>query len=554
MKKKLFKTLICALLTAAVLCLATGCAIFNFFKSDGKAFAEHTYVNCDDFKFNYTQDEFDAYLETISDTYDAAINPKTSNLKFSLLITDLTMHRLRLVDSYHLARILYYADTTNQENYQAFIDIDTKYNTSTNEFNKLYEVVYKSPFKEDFYGEMTDEEIEELIRYRAPSDEKVALNNQITDIQTRFNALSRAEKLSPAFDGYYKELIDAQNALAVLNNFESFNEESYAVTYARDYTPQDTLYYTQLIKDELFGSIQSAVTSYNGLLGTINESQISEYNALLNTPFYTAEGKAILDGFYKTLGTEIYDAYTQLINEGYYYIAHSENAYQGAFTSYFSSISAPYMYFSASNPYYVSVNTFVHEFGHYLNFYFAGSNGDATYELMETHSQGAEWLFAAYLEDKVEKAGYDYIIGNKLQSDGYTIILSSLVGAFEVHAYENPLEDGKTYDDLMISIKNDVYGSGTLEGLFTGVMSPETYFRLVTIPNPSYYISYSVSLISSLELYALATNDYANAVDVYTKLLKMQNGYVESLNEVGLSSPFEAETYALISQVFSFLD
>ncbi|MBQ2908745.1 MAG: hypothetical protein IJE56_02190, partial [Clostridia bacterium] len=147
-----------------------------------------------------------------------------------------------------------------------------------------------------------------------------------------------------------------------------------------------------------------------------------------------------------------------------------------------------------------------------------------------------------------------YIIGNKLQSDGYTIILSSLVGAFEVHAYKNPLEDGKTYDDLMISIKNDVYGSGTLEGLFTGVMSTETYFRLVTIPNPSYYISYSVSLISSLELYALATNDYANAVDVYTKLLKMQNGYVESLNEVGLSSPFEAETYGLISQVFSFLD
>ena len=40
----------------------------------------------------------------------------------------------------------------------------------------------------------------------------------------------------------------------------------------------------------------------------------------------------------------------------------------------------------------------------------------------------------------------------------------------------------------------------------------------------------------------------------YTKLLKMQNGYVESLNEVGLSSPFEAETYELISQVFSFLD
>ena len=42
------------------------------------------------YSFDNTKAEFDAYLETISDTYDAAVNPKTSNLKFSLLITDLT--------------------------------------------------------------------------------------------------------------------------------------------------------------------------------------------------------------------------------------------------------------------------------------------------------------------------------------------------------------------------------------------------------------------------------------------------------------------------------
>ena len=103
----------------------------------------------------------------------------------------------------------------------------------------------------------------------------------------------------------------------------------------------------------------------------------------------------------------------------------------------------------------------------------------------------------------------------------------------------------------MISIKNDVFGQGTLEELYTNYVMPETYFKLVTIPHPSYYISYSVSLISSLQIYALALDDYDNAVSVYTQLLTMQNGYLDSLSQVGLSSPFESQTYTLVSRVFS---
>ena len=550
--KRLLKCFLSFALILTLLFGVSGCAILSLFRGKGTEFPTDLYANRDDFKFNYTQEDFDDYLEIIDKTYEIAQDPDTSSLKFSYYTTELGIHRLRLVDAYHLARILYYSDTTNQENYQTFIDIDEKYNLSTNEFNRLYGVMAESKFKEDFFGDMTDEEIQALVEYSIPMQEKVDLSNQITDIQTRFNSLTRQEQISSQFDEYYTELIEAQNSLALLGGYENHSQESYAVTYGRDYTPQDTLTYVGLLKDCLFESVKESVLDYKDLKVGLTTDQINYCNAILQTTFYSEQGKTILDGFYRSLGQDIYDVYTSLMEDGYYYVAYNKNAYQGAFTSYFVTLGQPYMYFSGNGSSYTSISTFVHEFGHYLSFYFEGTSDNSTYELMETHSQAAEWLFNAYLKDVVTGENcHEYIVGTQLYSDGYTMLLSALVGAFEVYAYSTPLSEGQTYTDLMISIKNDVFGQGTLEELYTNYVMPETYFKLVTIPHPSYYISYSVSLISSLQIYALALDDYDNAVSVYTQLLTMQNGYLDSLSQVGLSSPFESQTYALVSRVFS---
>ena len=80
-----------------------------------------------------------------------------------------------------------------------------------------------------------------------------------------------------------------------------------------------------------------------------------------------------------------------------------------------------------------------------------------------------------------------------------------------------------------------------------------------TFSQPFYYISYAMSAIPALSLYAESTEDFASAAVKYNIVQYYGNGnsgytFEEILDKAGIGSPFEKSTYDEISVVLdSFL-
>ncbi len=77
----------------------------------------------------------------------------------------------------------------------------------------------------------------------------------------------------------------------------------------------------------------------------------------------------------------------------------------------------------------------------------------------------------------------------------------------------------------------------------------------MTIDNPGYYISYAMSLLPSLDLYAASLDDYATAAAAYLQLATVgeHDTFLQSLEKAGIGTPFDAQTYQDIAAIPSRL-
>lgn len=509
---------------------------------------EECYVNRS-MKLNYSQSDYDDLTKSLDIMLSAAKNEDCSDVKYLITAIKMSTQLYELADAVALAQVYYYSNVSNQETYAIYSDLNAKFNVARNSYKALLEPTYHSIYRETFFGDMSNEEIEELIAKSVVSDELVALNNRITDIQSRFNALTDEQIAGEAFDGLFAELIDTENEIATYNGFDGYMNYCYPELYGRDYTPSDAMDFATSLSSKFVGAAENAKNRSESAANNLSQTDLSAYNNLFNSGYFASkENKALLDGFYKSMGDEIYSLYKQFMKKGYYYIASSDNAYQGAYTSYFYSEDTPYMYFSLS---YATPITFVHEFGHYCNMYLSEEDG-MSYDLAETHSQGAEWLFISYLKDHFSQKAYSYVVNSYFYEATASIFLCSLVGSFEINAYRaDRTAEGFSFDGIMNAVAESNIGNIKYDELFPDFMNPAEYYRYVVINAPGYYMSYSVSLISALQFYALAKTNFESAVKSYQQLLHYSENYQESLRAVELESPFNALTVKNICDAFA---
>ena len=75
------------------------------------------------------------------------------------------------------------------------------------------------------------------------------------------------------------------------------------------------------------------------------------------------------------------------------------------------------------------------------------------------------------------------------------------------------------------------------------------YWRQVATNNPVYYISYAVSMVEAMNIFAIADEDPAAAREVYRKLVEEStedDTLLTAAERAGLSSPFDEETFKAI--------
>ena len=270
----------------------------------------------------------------------------------------------------------------------------------------------------------------------------------------------------------------------------------------------------------------------------------------LTDPFYsTSKNYVIL--YLESLGdTNMGVAMRDVFDSKNCVFSHYTNSHPTAFQTYLYEDETPFCLFGSEGQ---SSNTLVHEIGHY---YAAYTNNDINnYDLCETHSQGNEFLFLKFSESHLSSKAYNVVRYYNLFNAFYVIVCASIIDEFEQRVYSLESVEGYTsadFDAIMDEVLEE-YGKDN-DWFADNLADMHDYWRKVAIDNPVYYISYSVSAIAALEVFAMAEEDYDSAVVAYTKLVEgvtEEDGFIAAIEKAGFTSPFEEETFQDINTMLS---
>lgn len=620
--KKISAVLLAVIISISCLCLS-GCGlVFGFFNDvfdngDGGDDGSHTH-------------QFDSYF-TYSKCSVAGCNVIGRNqsedtyakeFKYSLTTTKINQIRALydemttyLADGgdYEQFATLYdqyleYFDYVNHQYQVASILSDVSYTTTTERnlstvsklYNEmfenyygLYKSIYESEYREEFFDGWSSDEIEQALYYAEIYGGSADNNNAVDDVISKYeeymdginwtfatNKTTLTRQLNKVGE-IYGELVAANNNVAKSMDYDNYMYYAYENEYNRNYTPDDVATMRQYVKTyvaPLLGKLARAYQSFtyfnasadqNYYLGLMSDSLFAgtsdvNFNRVRTTIDYVGDYFNYMQMSALDTGGQKFDFYgaaNDLFKNGNYFTGE----YEGAYTWWIDKISAPILFFGPS---YDTAFTFVHEFGHYYENVYNGSL-KLSYDHDETHSQGNEMLFLAWLAANKPKGvtnGFDIVEIEQLFNMVGNVVISTAVDEFEQAAYAGEYNGQKittdSYGELFKTILNSYGGADAwLES---------TYWAYVVFDNSAYYISYAMSALPSIELYVKGRSDLASARDSYVKLFTFANGfrfvgndrygnaylkanatYEAILNYCGLQGPFQLGLYTTLSSYFN---
>ena len=350
------------------------------------------------------------------------------------------------------------------------------------------------------------------------------------------------------YDAYYAAFNSAAGSvfveqLAVRHRIaQKLGYGSYAAyrydLYGRDYTVTDAKALQAAVKRYI---VPVYIDANNGE----NDAQLTLYGMRFDeTAFFTAFGAAVTD-----LAPESGEAYAYMMRNGLIDTAVSDKKMDSNFTTYLSASDAPFTLMQWQGDW-QSTGTVMHEFGHYLNYYVnppkSWADSDSL-DLAEIDSQAMQLLLTKYFG-----SFYGDLAGaaekSLLLDCMYAMITGCLEDEFQQEVYAHPSwtlpEINACYRQLA-----DEYGLTELYG-YTGA---EWTQILHTFQTPMYYISYAVSMVPALEIYAMSKEDHSAAEAVYFHIMNRAPyaSFRTVVSENGLSDVFDENTIKRIADMLA---
>lgn len=444
-----------------------------------------------------------------------------------------------------LAMVAYYCnmkDTALEETYSYMMDYKT---SLIAQFYTLSQPFYDSCYRDYYYHGMTEEEIKAFLfdSNAVSNPEYTALKERNNAIEVEFLGLSAGEQKSN-LPTLYDEFVDNNNKMAKLMGYDNYLEYAYENVYGRDYTYQDAALLSEYAKTYIapvFANVYRAWSGFSNSTAEVKEA----YYAQNSKPFFENLNSNTLVNDYidqmaftsnpdKTISFS--DEFNKLMSDGNMF----RGEYDGAFVTTIYSENLPIAYFGKG---YDNCFTVVHEFGHYMNEIYSGeiyidSDYSQSYDLLEMHSQGNELLYLCYLE---ENSGYSRDSMAMVRSYALVNMLYSAIAGFTIDTFEQAIYLD-TYNGYGAEV---IMADGTItadefDTLYTYICTDygvedmlDGYWEYgMTITSPCYYVSYSVSSISVLQLYEVAkTEGFEVAKSQYLKLFT----YVDENPEMGMA-------------------
>ncbi len=522
-------------------CLNEGCTDCKWGESNNlhKEALTFSFTKEDEAAIDAKYDEVKALLEA-ADAYDPALHKYAEEGALAeafeavdALHTELYDLVMNAISQKQLAEIAYYCDMDNkelEETHKYMMD----YNTAViAKFYTLSRPFYDSCYREFYYYGMTTEEINAFLfdSDAVSNPEYTALKEKNNAIEADFLALSESDQKT-RLPLMYAEFAENNNKMAQIMGYENYLEYAYENVYGRDYSYEDAAQLAEYVKTYISPVFNAVYDLWNSLAPT-NQEDIDNYYIHVSDPFFeTIDGNTLVNDYIDLLAftsnpdknISFSDEFNKLMGDGNMF----RGDYEGAFVTTIASVKLPIAYFGAG---YDAPFTIVHEFGHYMNEVYSADVVEEydefgqSYDLLEMHSQGNEMLYLSYLKEygDLTKSALSLIETYSLVNMLYSVMAGMTVDAFEQAIYLNKYEgtnsdiimaDGKIsaneYKLLYTSICTDYDVEDSIDGYWEYGM---------TITSPCYYVSYSVSALSVLQLYEMANTDgFDVAKDAYLKL------------------------------------
>ena len=470
-----------------------------------------------------------------------------------------------------LAEIAYYCDMKNEELEETYSYMMDYHTAVVAKFYTLSRPFYDSCYREFYYYGMTEEEINAFLfdSDAISNPEYTALKERNNAIEVEFLALENPEK-GDELPILYAEFVENNNKMAQLMGYDNYLEYAYENVYGRDYTYQDTAQLADYAKSYLSPIFSAIYQKWNSIKGYTQDDLNTYYSQVQKSFFVTLEGNTLVNDYIDLLAftsnpdkmITFSDEFNKLMGDGNMF----RGDYEGAFVTTISSVNIPIAYFGSG---YSNCFTIVHEFGHFMNEVYSADISEEdydfnqSYDLLEMHSQGNELLYLCYLEEnaKMTKIAYDLIETYSLVNMFYSAMAGMTIDSFEQAVYLNSytgtnadtiMADGKiTYDEYDLLYTGICIDYG-VEDVIDG------YWRYgMTITSPCYYVSYSVSAISVLQLYETAHRaGFDTAKEAYLKLFTYvdenpEMTMEETLSYAGLLSFKDEDLYKALNTYMS---
>lgn len=495
-------------------------------------------VNGAELVYELTDADVQDFYDLLEQCKEAALGGQDGDTVMALSdqIDDLATY---LDSQCSIAMILYYSDLNDEDASQLYldsVDISTEIYDAYMEMAKaLYDADF--PAKERFFEEWTDQELAMLMAY---TPEVMELEQRNSEIEVAYQDLQDDNDMYTKMVPLYIEMVQNNNRIAQIYGYDNYYEYAYELVYDRDYDIEEVRimreYVSQYLPDAAEGALNRVVDSINNL----SYAQYNKMTAFLWNSYeddYTDE----IEDYLETLPRTAQDAMLDMFNGNIVMKDTVDSAREGAFTTTIGE-DRQICFFG---PEYSNALTVLHEVGHYYGGTYTYLN-DIPLDLAEVQSQGNEWLFMSFMKDEMLSKLYNTVVDYKLYSDMNTILISVIVDEFEERVYTHPDVASLTSDDLDAIMEDVCESYGGIEFLDEAVTEVQSYWRLVVVEQPVYYISYAVSAIAAIDIYTEAEEDYAEAVEIYCSLIEnmdADDGFLGNLEKVGLDGPFEEDVY-----------
>lgn len=437
-----------------------------------------------------------------------------------------------------IAAIFHYSHTLNEEYEKQYLDCVEICTQASDAYIQMVRRVYLSdtPAKDYLFEDWTEEDIASLMAY----DEQISLLQQRNaEIAVEYRTTDEDDlKIE-----LYIEFVGNNNEIAQYYGYDNYYTYAYRAVYDRDYDPEEVDKLREYAVTHLAGVFDQAYKNFYSSYTSMSYKNQTALEYFLYGD-YDELDKDYVAMYLDSISGPMNETINTMLTEDSFF-TRAYDAEEGAFTTTIGERS--FCYFG---PGYASPMTVLHEGGHYYASRYADL-GDIPLDLAEVHSQGNEWLFAKFLEGKMPNAQYNAMLDYKLYENVATILICLMVDEFEQIVYTTDLTGftAEDFDAIMDDVALQYFPGGNVSSKLADMHS---YWRLVVVDQPVYYISYAVSAVAAISLYTVAVEDYDTALLSYQKLCEepvLDEGFLGNITAAGLLSPFDQSFYQQLKQI-----